>query len=126
MTRTKIAFVVAPLIASMLYWWFVTVEHLRRTGVTPSEGLGFFGLVLVFAYVGTVFLALPTYLLLKRLRFLESFPILVAGTLIGWLLISFADDGRVWVHPEGFATGIVAAFTFLLVRGTYTSQDSRG
>jgi len=30
------------------------------------------------------------------------------------------------VHPEGFATGIVAAFTFLLVRGKYTSQDSRG
>lgn len=120
MPRTKIAFVVAPLIASLLYWWFVTVEHLRRTGVMPSEGLGFFGLILVFASVGTVFLALPAYLLLRRLSFLGSFPILVAGTLTGWLLISFSDDGRVWMHPEGFATGIVAAFTFLLVRGKYT------
>lgn len=121
MPRTKIAFVVAPLIASLLYWWFVTVEHLRRTGVMPSEGLGFFGLILVFASVGTVFLALPAYLLLRRLRFLGSSPILVAGTLIGWLLISFSNDGRVWMHPEGFVTGIVAAFTFLLVRGKYTS-----
>jgi hypothetical protein len=85
----------------MLYWWFVTEEHLRRTGVMPSDGLGFFGLILVLAYVGTVFLALPTYHLLKRLRFLESFPILVAGTLVGWLLISFADDGHVWMHPKG-------------------------
>jgi len=113
------------LTASLLYWWFVTVEHLRRTGVMPSQSLGFLGLILVFTFVGTVLLALPAYLLLRRWSFLERLPILFAGTLIGWLLISFSDEGRLWEHPEGFATGMVAALTFLLVRGKCISQDGR-
>lgn len=122
MPRTRIAFVIAPVTASLFYWWFSTVEHLRRTGVMPSGSLGFLGLTLIFASVGTVLFALPTYLLLRRWNLLETFPILFAGTLIGWLLISISDDGRFWEHPEGFATGMLSAFIFLLVRGKGVSQ----
>jgi hypothetical protein len=125
MPRTRIAFVVAPLTGSLLYWWFETVEHLRRTGVMPSQNLGFLGFISIFAFVGTALLALPVYLLLRRYNLLKNSTILFAGTLIGWLLISFSDDGRLWEHPEGFVTGIVAGFTFLLVRGKCVSQDGR-
>lgn len=116
MPRTKVAFVAAPIVASAVYWWFGTVEHLRRVGVMLSERWGFFGLILAFAFLGTVLLAIPAYLLLRRLGLTGTLPVLIMGTLIGWLFISFADDGRAWLHPEAFATGMIAASAFLLIR----------
>jgi hypothetical protein len=116
MPRTKVAFIATPVVASAVYWWFGTVEHLQRVGVVPSERWGFFGLILIFAFVGTMVLAMPAYLLLRHWHLTGNLPILFMGTLIGWLFISFADDGRPWLHPEAFATGMIAASAFLLIR----------
>ena len=125
MYRTKLAFLVAPLIASAVYWWITYVEHIHRVGVTPSTPAGFFLLVLVFAYAGTFVAALPAYLLLRAIGLAKNLPILAIGTCLGWLFISYSDDGRPLLHPEGFAVGLIAACVFVLVRSGVLEEHFR-
>jgi len=116
MSRTGLAFVVTPLAASLLYWWFALVEHYVRNGVPLYSPFGLLVLVVLFSYAGAFLLAVPIYLLLRSIGAATPIPLLVSGTLLGWLFISLLNTGKPWLHPEAFATGLFAAGAFLLIR----------
>ena len=116
MSKTPLAFLVAPLVASVVYSWFGIVEHSARVGVPLSSPLGFFFLSCLFAYTGSVLGGLPIYFMLRRVGMATTAPLLVCGTLLGWLFISFLDDGKPWLHPEAFAVGLLAACIFVIIR----------
>ena len=116
MSRTSLAFLLTPLVASVIYSWFGLVEYYLRVGVPLYSPLGFFLLATLFAYMGSALGAVPVYFLLRRVGFATTGPLLICGTLLGWLFISFLDNGKPFLHPEAFATGLLAACVFVFIR----------
>ncbi|RUL66483.1 hypothetical protein EKH79_01235 [Dyella dinghuensis] len=116
MDRTKTAFLAAPLVASLVYWWMELVANGYRAGEPFAASLEFLALIAIFAYGWTLVAALPVYLVLQKIGLANKWPIFILGTVLGWLFIAYCNDGRPLLHPEGFAVGMIAACTFLLIR----------
>jgi len=116
MPRTKLAFLVAPLVASLMYWWIELVAYKAGVGGSLYDSLSFLAVIVTFAYLWTLIAALPAYLLLRRFGWVKNVPVLIVGAVLGWLFIAYCNDRRPLLHPEGFAVGLIAASIFLLVR----------
>jgi hypothetical protein len=125
MPRTTLAFLIAPLVASLMYWWIELVAYSFRVGESLYGPLSFLAVIATFAYLWTLIAALPAYLVLRKFGWAKSVPILTIGTVLGWLFIAYCNDRRPLMHPEGFAVGLIAASTFLLVRDESTGSQFR-
>lgn len=112
MKNTK-AFVIATAVSSLCYWLITIALHKYNHGVMPNMSIGFFLLILLFASVGTIFLAIPTYHLLTKLKINKTWVILLFGALIGGIIVGYSHNGILWQHPEGFVVGLIAATTFV-------------
>ena len=110
------AFVISTTITSLLYWFYTTLEHWYLHGVISSGGIGFFLLILLFASAGTVFLAIPTYLILLKTKLDKNWILVLFGTSIGGIIIGSSNNGILWQHPEGFVAGLIASLVFIALR----------
>ena len=112
MSRTLLAFTTSTFVASTFYWWFSVVKYFIKFGVIQNSLLGFYLVILFFAFIGTWLFAVPTFLLLKKYNLANPIIILFSGSIIGGIFITMMDTGLVWRHPEGFSVGFIAAATF--------------
>ena len=117
MSRTPVAFIVSTVVASTFYWWFSVIEYFIRVGVIQGHLLGFYLVILFFAFIGAGLFAIPIFLILKKLNLAKPIVILISGTIIGGIFITILDTGVFWKHPEGFSVGFIAAATFNAILG---------
>lgn len=117
MSRTVLAFVISPAVAALFYWWASLVEYYLRVGVLQASPPSLLTFIVAFAYIGSLLVAVPVYVGLRSVGLASTAPLVASGTVVGWLFISFLDTGRPWLHPEAFATGLIAAAVFVVVRG---------
>ena len=114
--KTIFAFIFATVIAAVTYWAFSIYEFKGRVGVMVSDPFGLLLLIGLFAFAGTVLLAVPTYFVLKKNKIDKTWLLLLSGTVIGGLIIGLSNSGKLWLHPEGFAIGLIAAIVFCFLR----------
>ena len=82
-------------------------------------------LMFVAAVVVVVILAVPIHVALVKLNHDKPAVYLFLGSLLGGLVIGFAETGILWRHPEGFIVGLVAAIAFNYVRASSSLNKQR-
>lgn len=127
--RVVLGFVLAPLAAPLAFDLMTGVESFTR-GATPSLGvLGavfLVGYMAPYAYLATLLIGVPAYLLLRRYGTLSLWELLLVGAATSAVFVP-ADSGSMGralllFVPAGAASGLVL---WLFVRNPPTERGAR-
>ena len=119
--RITLAFAVAPLLAAVLY----AIAGLIRSAYSmPGEFWVTIVVAYVYAFIGTVVIALPAFLVAGRLKIVRWWSALIAGAVLGLLfssLIGVSGDGAWLWRVELTGIGATSGIMFWLIAAVHNS-----
>jgi hypothetical protein len=120
-SSTAIAFLIAPLVASLILAVFSPIDG-RVVNTDITFLLGLTGIFYVYAFLGTCLLALPLYVVLRKFHLIRWWSTIMAGGAIGTILLVALSAGHLSVFVTNPVTvliwlcsGSVAALAFWLI-----------